>query len=124
MPARQTVEALAAAIEAGRYVEAIEEFYTEDASMRENMGDKRVGRAVLAAGEKGVMERFASIAAERIGPALIEGDLVASRWRFTFTARSGTVTTLEEIAWQRWQGEKVAEESFFYDPAQIAPRPA
>jgi hypothetical protein len=70
------------------------------------------------------MERFASIAAERIGPALIEGDLVASRWRFTFTARSGTVTTLEEIAWQRWQGEKVAEESFFYDPAQIAPRPA
>ena len=70
------------------------------------------------------MERFASIAAERIGPALIEGDMVASRWRFTFTARSGAVTTLEEIAWQCWQGEKVVEETFFYDPAQMAPRPA
>jgi hypothetical protein len=124
MPTRQTVEALAAAIEAGRYVEAIEEFYTEQASMQENLGDVRTGRAVLAAGEKGVMERFASIGATRIGPALIEGDQVASRWRFTFTTRSGGVTTLEEIAWQRWEGERVAEETFFYDPAQMAPRPA
>ena len=24
----------------------------------------------------------------------------------------------EEIAWQTWRGEKIAEETFFYDPAQ------
>jgi hypothetical protein len=27
--------------------------------------------------------------------------------------------TLEEIAWQRWDREKVAEERFFYDPKQL-----
>ena len=88
--------------------------------MRENLGEPRVGRAVLAAGEQAVMDRYRTITAERIGPALIEGDQVASRWRFTFTHRSGAMTTLEEIAWQRWEGEKVAEETFFYDPAQMA----
>ena len=120
MPSRQAVEALAAAIEAGRYVEAIQEFYVEDASMRENLGEPRVGRAVLAAGEQAVMARYQTIIAERIGPAIVDGDHVASRWRFSFTARSGAQLALEEVAWQRWEGDKVAEETFFYDPAQMA----
>ena len=33
----------------------------------------------------------------------------------------GTVTRLEELAWQRWEGERIAQEQFFYDPAQRAP---
>jgi hypothetical protein len=28
--------------------------------------------------------------------------------------------SLEEIAWQRWEGERIAEETFFYDPRQLA----
>jgi hypothetical protein len=119
MPSRDAVDALAAEIEAGRYVEAIQQFYTSDASMQENNAAPRVGRDLLVAGEQAVMGRFASIAAERLGPALIEGDVVASRWVFTFTAADGSVRRLEEIAWQRWEGEQVAEERFFYDPGQM-----
>ena len=26
---------------------------------------------------------------------------------------------VEELAWQRWQGEQIAHEQFFYDPAQF-----
>jgi len=26
---------------------------------------------------------------------------------------------MEEIAWQRWQGDKIVEERFFYNPAQL-----
>jgi hypothetical protein len=29
---------------------------------------------------------------------------------------------MEELAWQRWEGERIAEETFFYDPAQRVPR--
>jgi hypothetical protein len=29
---------------------------------------------------------------------------------------------MEELAYQRWEGERVAEEQFFYDPAQRTPR--
>jgi hypothetical protein len=25
---------------------------------------------------------------------------------------------MEEVAWQTWRGDKIAEETFFYDPAQ------
>jgi hypothetical protein len=120
MPSRDAVEALAAEIEAGRYVQAIERFYADDASMQENGGAPRVGRQLLMDGEARVMSAFASILARRQGPALIDGDHVASRWHFTFTARDGTVKTMDEIAWQRWTGDKVAEERFFYDPAQMA----
>jgi hypothetical protein len=29
---------------------------------------------------------------------------------------------MEEIACQRWEGERIAEETFFYDPAQRVPQ--
>jgi len=29
---------------------------------------------------------------------------------------------MEELACQRWEGERVVAEQFFYDPAQLAPR--
>jgi hypothetical protein len=29
---------------------------------------------------------------------------------------------MEELAYQRWEGERIAEETFFYDPAQLVPR--
>jgi hypothetical protein len=31
---------------------------------------------------------------------------------------------MEELAYQRWDGERIAQETFFYDPAQRAPKPA
>jgi hypothetical protein len=29
---------------------------------------------------------------------------------------------MEELAYQRWDGERIAEETFFYDPAQRTPK--
>ena len=31
-------------------------------------------------------------------------------------------TRLEELAYQRWEGDRVVEEKFFYDPRQLQPR--
>jgi hypothetical protein len=28
---------------------------------------------------------------------------------------------MEELAYQRWEGERIVEEQFFYDPAQRVP---
>ena len=38
------------------------------------------------------------------------------RWIFRFEWLDGTVTEMEELAYQRWEGEKIAEEQFFYGP--------
>ena len=29
---------------------------------------------------------------------------------------------MEELAYQRWEGERIAEETFFYDPAPLVLR--
>jgi hypothetical protein len=119
MPSRKTVEAFASLVEAGDYVGAIEQFYAPDASTRENTAEPVVGRDTLMAKERGVMAAFKKIEAARLGPSLIDGDIVAARWKFTFTRADGTVRVLVEIAWQTWQGEQLIEERFFYDPKQM-----
>jgi hypothetical protein len=44
------------------------------------------------------------------------------RWIFEFEWLDGRRTRIEELAWQRWDGERIAQEQFFYDPAQLAPQ--
>jgi hypothetical protein len=119
MPSRKIVEAFASLVEAGDYVGAIEQFYAPDASTRENTAEPVFGRDTLMARERGVMAAFKKIEAARLAPSLIDGDIVAARWKFTFTRADGTVRVLEEIAWQTWQGEQLIEERFFYDPKQM-----
>ena len=99
----------------------MEEFYTEGATMRENQAPPRVGRAAHVANERLVMARARSVESRCIRPVLVNGDHVVVRWVFRFEWQDGSVTRIEELAWQRWEGERIAEEQFFYDPAQRAP---
>jgi len=119
MPSRDTVDAFVASVERGDYVGAIERFYTKNASMQENIDPPRAGRGTLVIHERHVMAAFKSITAEKIGPAIIDGDRVGIHWRFAFEPFEGPPHTLEEIAWQHWQGEQILEETFFYDPKQM-----
>ena len=118
MPSPATVEAFLATVESGDHVGAIARFYAPDASMQENQEEPRVGRDGLMAHEARMLGYFDKVTTERLGPALISGDHVAIRWRFRFDWADCSVTEMEEVACQRWDGERIAEETFFYDPAQ------
>jgi len=124
MPSTETLERFIARVESGAHAEAIAEFYVEDGRMRENQGAPRVGRAALVAHEQGVLSRANSVESICVRPVLVNGGVVVVRWIFRFRWRNGTVTEMEELAYQRWEGERIAEETFFYDPAQRAPRRA
>jgi hypothetical protein len=52
---------------------------------------------------------------------LVSGPLVVVRWVFDFEWLDGRKNSLEELAYQRWEGERIAEEQFFYDPTQLYP---
>ncbi|MBR0777422.1 nuclear transport factor 2 family protein [Bradyrhizobium diazoefficiens] len=119
MPSREIVEAFARRLEEGDFIGAIEQFCTQDAVTYENNAAPTVGRDNLVAKERGVLAASSAVTAVRLGPSLIEGDTVASRWRFSFTNADGVTRTLEEIAWQTWRGDKLIEERFFYDPKQL-----
>jgi hypothetical protein len=69
-----------------------------------------------------VLARAKSMRSTCVRPAFVHGDHVVIRWRFHFEWHDGTVTDMEEIACQRWEGERIAEETFFYDPVQRIPR--
>ena len=118
MPSRERVVALVATVEEGKYVEAIEEFYAEDATMPENGEPPRGGRDRLMAGERKVLAAHKEARTLPGSSFLLEGDRVVIHWNFEFTRPDGKRFRMEELATQRWQGERVAEERFFYDPEQ------
>jgi ketosteroid isomerase-like protein len=124
MPSRERVEAFVALVEQARYVEALEEFYHPHASMQDNQRPPRLGRDRLVADERATMARFARMKTDPVSDLLIDDDKVVVRWRFTFTPAEGPPIVMEEVALQRWEGERIAEERFFYDPAQTRPAAA
>jgi hypothetical protein len=119
MPSRDTVMAFIADVMSEDHVGAIERWYAEDASMQENQGEPRLGRATLMEGERRMLGRMAGVKTELLGGPLIDGDQVAIRWRFTFTRPDGGTLSQEEVAWQAWRGDKIWREAFFYDPKQM-----
>jgi hypothetical protein len=119
MPTPATLEAFIAMVEANDHVRAIEQYYTPDASMQENDAPPRRGRELLAANEAKVLARMRTVKSTCVRPVFTQGDLVVIRWIFEFEALDGKRTRIEELAYQRWEGERVAEEKFFYDPQQL-----
>lgn len=122
MPTSATIEKFIARVEENAHAEAVEEFYTEDSSMQENQSAPRIGRTAHAANERRVLSRVKTLTSKCVRPVLVNGDRVVVRWIFRFEWLDGTVTQMEELAYQRWVGERIAEETFFYDPAQRVPK--
>ena len=120
MPRPETLEKFIARVESNDHVGAIRDFYTEGASMRENMKEPRVGRDLLMEREQKTLDKAKSLESRCVRPVLVHGDHVVVRWIFEFEWKDGKRTRMEELAWQRWEGERIAEEQFFYDPGQLA----
>jgi ketosteroid isomerase-like protein len=118
MPSQSTLDAFVALVLGGKHDEAIERFYTEDATMQENVDPPRKGRDTLIAGERAIMGLFKEIHSAKRGPIFVNSDHVVINWVFRFVAPDGKSFTHDELAYQRWEGEKIAEERFYYDPAQ------
>ena len=124
MPTSETMERFIARVEQGAHAEAIEEFYLENGAIRENQAPPRRGRANLVARERQVLARARTVQTTCIRPVFVSGSNAVVRWIFRFEWLDGSVTQMEELAYQRWQGERIVEEQFFYDPAQRTPSEA
>jgi hypothetical protein len=124
MPTAETLERFIALVEQNAHVEAVEGFYAADATMQESQSVPRVGREAHAANERRVLAKAKTLTSKCVRPVFVNGDRVVIRWIFHFEWLDGTVTHMEELAYQRWEGERIAEETFFYDPAQRVPKEA
>ena len=122
MPSLEVLHRFIAKVEANAHVEAIEEFYAPHASMQENEKVPRTGRDALVANESRVLSRAKSVNSECLRPVFVNGDHVVIRWVFQFEFHDGTRTRLDELAYPRWEGDRIVKEKFFYDPHQLQPR--
>ncbi len=122
MPSEQTLNRFIDRVVSGAHADAIAEFYTGNATMQENMAPPRSGgRDALVAREQAVLDRAESVITTCVPPVFANGDHVVIRWIFEFTWKDGKKSRIEELAYQRWEGERIAQETFFYDPAQMTP---
>jgi ketosteroid isomerase-like protein len=119
MPSKKIVDAFIASVVSGRHVEAIERFYAPHASMQENMSPPREGRDTLVASERAALARHKEIATRPVDFYAIDGDRVVIHWIFDFTTLDEKQFSLDEISMQRWEGDNIVEERFYYDPAQF-----
>jgi SnoaL-like protein len=124
MPKSETLQRFIARVEQNAHAEAIEEFYTPDASMQENQMPPRIGRDLLVAHERKVLARAKSVKSTCVRPVFVHDEHVVIRWIFEFVWLDGSASRIEELAYQRWDGERIAQETFFYDPVQLKPKAA
>ena len=122
MPKTETLESFIKSVENEAHHTVIEKFYTEDASIQENQNNPRVGRTALVENEQKVMARAKKVSSKCIRPFLVDKNTVVIRWHFRFEWKDSTITEIEELAYQIWDGERIKKEQFFYDPKQFVPR--
>jgi len=120
MPTPERVQAFDAMVEANQYVEAIRQFYTQDATMQENLGAIRKGRDALVAHGEATL-RSVAITTRPGSTYAVDGDRAIVKWVFDIVLADGKTFTLDEIAYQTWRGDRIAQERFYYDPAQRKP---
>jgi hypothetical protein len=119
MPSPQTIEDFVRLVEESKTVEAMERFYAEYASMQENMASPRVGKKALIKHEEDALASISKLKATCIRPVFVSGDLAVIRWVFEIHDKAEKSMNFEELAYQRWDGNLIVEEQFFYDPGQF-----
>lgn len=119
MPTQQRVLELIAYVQRGDFPEAIERFYDEHVVMRENLSAPTVGRAANVERERQFKSSIATLHESKAKDVLIDGDRVVINWILDFTGTDGKRIRLDQLALQRWQGDRIVEERFVYDSATL-----
>jgi ketosteroid isomerase-like protein len=117
MPTQARLDAFIAHVVSGDHVGAVRDFYAADATMRENLKEPRRGREVLMENEARALARLDRMVTHPPKAIVLDGDRVAIHWMFDAVGKDGVTRRLEELALQRWEGDRIAEEQFFYDTA-------
>jgi len=120
MPTRERVNEFIEAVCTNNHADAIARFYTEDASMQENLAEPRKGLALLVERETKVLASVASVETHRPDLVMIDGDKVVIHWIFDFAHADGRKRRVDEVALQEWRGDKICRERFVYDPSTAA----
>ena len=120
MPSKQRVMELVRQIEDWKLLEAFEEFYADDVVMQENQQPPTVGKAANREREKGFVSWVARVHESRVTEVLVDGDDVVIHWNAEYTTTDGQRVRADQLALQKWRGDRIVRERFVYDPTAAA----
>lgn len=119
MVCRSRVEDLVRYTLDNRLVEALKEFYHDDAIMQENCEPPRLGLAVSIERQKAAQAMTAQIHEVKAVSILVDGDRSAIEWHAEWSTVAGDRIRVEEMALQLWNGDRIIHERFFYDAGKL-----
>jgi hypothetical protein len=125
MSIRERVNALVREVEAGRFVEAIDANYADDASSHESTGIDTTGKPALLAKERTFLTTVEKWNVIEAIDVLVDVQMAASHWKFELTI-AGKRIKMEELALQHWRGDgelaRIVREQYFGFPPGSTPR--
>jgi len=119
MVCRSRVEKLVQYTQENRLIEALKEFYHDDAVMQENSEPPRIGLAASIERQHVAQAMTAQIHEVKAVSILVDGDLAAIEWHAEWTMVSGDRVRIEEMSLQHWKGDRIIRERFFYDDGDL-----
>ncbi len=113
---KENVQALNQEILNGNILGAFEQFYAEHCVMQENDQQPREGKDANREYEKGFVD-----AVEQWHNAQVlsvntdeEAGTSAVEWLFDFSLKGGPRVQRKQVAVQRWEGDKIVQENFYF----------
>ena len=114
------VRELVQLVEAGKFLEAFEEFYAEDVVMQENGQAPYVGKAAARAKEEAFVSAIRTLHESRAASVIVADDRAAINWHAEYTFADGSRLRFDQVAYQTWRDGRIVYERFFYDPGTLA----
>ena len=125
MSIRERVDTLVRDVEAGRFVEAIDANYADDASSHESTGIITTGKPALLAKERAFLTTVRKWDLIQAVHVLVDGAMAAIHWKFELTIGEKRIE-MEEVALQQWSGDgesaRIVREQYFAFPPGSTPR--
>ncbi len=116
---KHRVDTLNTMIQQGRIMEAMEEFYSDNVVMAENDAEPTVGLAANLEREQAFVNNTQWHGLE-LKDVVVDGNTSMVRWWMDFTnSEYGQRLAFTQVAYQRWEDGKIAEERFYYTPAPV-----
>lgn len=119
MSIQERVNQLNDMIQAGKIIEAMREFYADDVTMRENDNPPTEGLQANLEREQAFVDGTKWYGLELKGVAVGDGiSFVEWFMDFHYPLYGGRLR-FTQVAVQRWRGDKIYDERFYYNPVMV-----
>ena len=98
----------------GKMSEALDRFYCENVSIKENDKEPTIGKAANLAREKAFFAQVEQFNNTEVLASGVGGQTTFSKWHVDFVHKKLGRLEFTQVAVRSWSGERVAEEVFYY----------